>query len=102
MRIEYDNDNWWTGDALVQPVIKVAISIFEAAFPECKVLFMFDNATSHSAYALDALQARSMSLRPGGAQSLLRSDFNPHTGKSQVMIFPNGQAKGLKVVLEGS
>ena len=100
MRIEYGNDNWWTGEDLVQQVIKVAIPIFEVAFPECEALFMFDNATSHSAYALDALRARSMSLRPGGAQSLLRSGFNPHTGKSQEMIFPNGQAKGLKVVLE--
>jgi len=100
MRIEYGGENWWDGEDLIQQVVKVAIPIFEAAFPGCQALFLFDNATSHSAFAADALRAKKMSLRPGGAQSKLRAGTNPLTGTSQSMVDPNGNPKGLKWVLE--
>ena len=100
MRIEYGGDNWWDGDDLVLQVTRVAIPIFEAAFPGCQALFMFDNATSHSAFADNALRARNMGLRPGGAQGLLRPGFNQHTEQVQSMIMEDERAKGLKRVLE--
>jgi len=70
--IEYAGDTWWDGDQLVDQVLKLAISIFESAFPGCQALFLFDNATSHSAYSDNALQACMMNLRPGRGQALLR------------------------------
>ncbi|KAG0633634.1 hypothetical protein HOY80DRAFT_896203 [Tuber brumale] len=99
MKIEYGKDIWWDGDALVNQVLKVAIPIFEWAFPNCQALFLFDNATSHAAYSDDALRAISISLRPGGAQSSLRPTINPLTGEIQEMVDTNGIQKGLKQVL---
>ena len=50
---------------------KIAILIFNYAFPDCKELFAFDNASNHSAFAPDALIAANMNLSPGEKQSLL-------------------------------
>jgi len=100
MKIEYGGDNWWDGEDLIEQVIKVVIPIFELAYPGCQALFLFDNATSHSAFATDALQAKKMSLRPGGAQSKLRSGINPVTGLVQRMVDEQGEPKRLKCVLE--
>ena len=100
MKIEYGGDKWWVGDDLVQQVTNVAIPIFETAFPGCQALFLFDNATSHAAFAPDALRAKSMSLRPGGSQSKLRPGFNSLTGEVQQMVDGSGTPKGLKRVLE--
>jgi len=48
--IKYGGEKWWDGDQLVEQVLKIAIPIFETAFPGCEALFLFDNATSHSGY----------------------------------------------------
>ncbi|KAG0639784.1 hypothetical protein HOY80DRAFT_1072166 [Tuber brumale] len=56
MKVEYSSDLWWKGEDLVNQVLQVAIPIFEWVFPGCQALFLFDNATSHSAFADDALQ----------------------------------------------
>ncbi|CAG8706942.1 17055_t:CDS:2, partial [Dentiscutata heterogama] len=40
----------------------------DAQFPSAKALFVFDNATSHCAYAKNALLAKNMNLSPGGKQ----------------------------------
>lgn len=100
MHIEYGKDDWWTGDDLVMQVRQLAIPLFETVFPEYECLFLFDNATSHSAFTTDALRAKSMSLRPGGAQKKLRPGINSATGEVQLMVDENGIAKGLKKVLE--
>jgi len=83
MKLEYGGNKWWVGEDLVQQVTNVAIPIFETAFSGCQALFLFDNATSHAAFASDALRAKSMSLRPGGTQSKLDPEFNPATGEIQ-------------------
>ena len=100
MKLEYGKGKWWEGDDLVEQVISLAIPIFESAFPQCQALFLFDNATSHAAYASDALLARSMNLRPGGQQSIMRNGFNSLTSSVQSMVQQNGKAKGLRMVLE--
>ena len=98
--IEYGRDRWWDGDQLVDQVLKLAIPIFEVAFPGCQALFLFDNATSHSAYTKDALRASTMNLRPGGAQAQLCPGINSLTGEIQHMIMPDGSPKGLQMVLQ--
>ena len=108
-------------------VVNRAIPIFEARFPGAKALFAFDNATSHAAYAEDALLAKSMNLSPGGKQPKMRfvvifSKFvhilnilltylsrstTYGNGIHQDMCFPDdysipelrGEPKGLKVIL---
>ena len=98
--IEYGGDIWWDGDQLVDQVLKLAIPVFETAFPGCQALFLFDNATSHAAYSKDALRASSMNLRPGGGQAHLRPGINSLTREPQAMVMADGTAKGLQMVLQ--
>jgi len=71
------------------PNIQFAIPIFESASPDCQGLFLFDNATSHSVYTKDALQASAMNLRPGEGQALLRPGINPLTSAIQSIVMPD-------------
>jgi hypothetical protein len=98
--IEYGGDTWWDGDQLVDQVLQLAIPIFEVAFPDCQALFLFDNATSHSAYTKDALRASAMNLRPGGGQAKLWPSINSLTREIQPMVMADGSPKGLQMVLE--
>jgi len=98
--IGYGGDTWWDGAQLVDQVLKMAIQIFELAFPHCQALFLFDNATSHSAFSKDALRARTMNLRMGGAQPTLRPGINSLSGEIQPMVIPEGIPKGLQIVLQ--
>jgi hypothetical protein len=61
-------------------------------------VFAFDNATSHSLYAKNALIARRMNIKPGGKQKFrdgIKSD-----GSKQLMHLPDGTPKGIKKILE--
>lgn len=51
-----NNDGYWDRAKLYQQVVKKALPIAEAFYPGYSLLFLFDNATSHSVYAKDALQ----------------------------------------------
>jgi len=64
-------DNWCNGDQLVQQVLKLAMPVFEPAFPGCLALLLCDNAPCLSAYSSDAPRACMMNLRPGGGQPVL-------------------------------
>ena len=104
----YGKDKYWRGDDMVDHTVKVAIPIFNAAFPGCQAVFLFDNASSHSSYADDALRVENMNLNPGGKQGWLRDGFILGKGIPQPMNFPadypNGQLagkqKGIKQVLK--
>ena len=98
--IKYGGDTWWDGDQLVEQVLKLAIPVFESAFPGCQALFLFDNATSHSAYSDNALRACMINLRPGGGQAHLRPGKNSLTGDIQPMVMADGTPKGLQMVLQ--
>lgn len=54
-----NNDGYWDRAKLYQQVVKKALPIAEAFYPGYSLLFLFDNATSHSVYAKDALQVSS-------------------------------------------
>lgn len=64
--IQCGGDIWWDQDHIVQQT-QTAINIFEATAPGCQALFLFDNATSHSAFADDALRAKRMNKGWGGS-----------------------------------
>lgn len=53
----------------------IAIPIFETTFPNSQALFLFDHATSHTAYAEDALLVDAMNLDSGGKQSCFRDGW---------------------------
>jgi hypothetical protein len=99
-------DAWWDNKQLLTQV-KDGIEIFEAAHPNCQVLFVFDQSSAHASLPPDALHAFKMNKSNGGKQCkqhdtvILQS--NPTAtcqGKLQKMTTESGDAKGLKDVLE--
>jgi hypothetical protein len=68
---------------MVDHTLKVAIAIFNAAFPGCQAVFLFDNASNHSSYAADELRVDNM-----GKQALLRDGFIHEKAIRQPMKFP--------------
>ncbi|CCI41174.1 unnamed protein product [Albugo candida] len=80
------------------------ISVFDAQFPIEKALFDFDNATSHAAFAEDALVSQRMNLGPGGKEPVMRNGMFGN-GISESMVFLAhhplaGQPNGIKIVLQ--
>jgi hypothetical protein len=98
--LECGKGTWWNADALIKQLEEVTIPIFNLAFPGCRALFIFDNATLHCSYKDDALRARNVNLYPGGKQALMRPGWDHRTGREQLMVLPDGQAKGAKRILE--
>ncbi len=99
-------DGWWTTEDLAKQVVKKAVPIFEHRFPNAQALFAFDNATSHAAFAVDALRAKQMNLVRGDKQPQMRPTTYGN-GIVQEMCFPPahppllyGEPKGLKIVFE--
>ncbi|RPA95082.1 hypothetical protein L873DRAFT_1699311, partial [Choiromyces venosus 120613-1] len=88
------------GDQLVEQVLKLAIPVFESAFPRYQALFLFDNATSHSAYLKDTLRACTMNLCSVGEQAHLRPGINSSTGEIQAIVMPDGTLKAFQLVLQ--
>ena len=80
-------DGWWTCEDLFKQVRDRAIPIFEAQYPTSKVLFAFDNAASHAAFATDALVGKRMNLGSGGKQPKMRNG-RMKDGTVHPMCFP--------------
>jgi len=99
-------DIWWTGELMLQQLTEKVIPAFERSFPGCQGLFAFDNAKNHQKYASDALRSGNINLSLGGKNTLpMRDGYftkpdNPATVVQQKMVLPNGQLKGLKLVLQ--
>lgn len=68
-----NHEGYWDGAKLYQQVVTKALPIAEALYPGYSLLFLFDNATSHSVYARDALCTQDMNKGPGGNQPQLRN-----------------------------
>ena len=98
------NEGYWDGQKLLEQIERKAIPIAEALYPGYQFLFLFDNATSHSVYAKDALIASKMNKGDGGQQPLLRNGwykignttfvqemfYYTATGPGNVMKVPKG------------
>ena len=100
-----NNDGYWDGVKLHKQVMTKALPIAEALYPGYSLLFLFDNATSHSVYAKDALQAKEMNKGIRGKKEHLRNGWfdQGNIRIDQPMSFEeNGQrtAKGIQKVLE--
>ncbi len=77
-------EGYWTGEHLLDQIVKKALPIRKTLYPGYELLFLFDNATSHSIYAPDALQVANMNKRPGGQQPFLRPGW--FMGSNQEMV----------------
>lgn len=90
-------DGYWCGKDVAEQ-FREAIRIHKARHPDYVGLWAFDNSSNHGLYAHDALQVSKMNLNPGGEQAKLRDGF--FNGQPQRMVDENGEAKGMKKVLE--
>ena len=95
--LEIQKEGYFNNDKLMVQM-ENAVNIFDAKYPYARALFLLDNAPSHTKVADDQLCEYNMNASPGGKQPLMRSTvWNDQTHS---MVFPEGQAKGLKVVIE--
>jgi hypothetical protein len=77
--LQCGGQKWWDQEYLIEQLEMKAIPIFNRAFPGHQVLFIFDNATIHSAFATihsafakDALRVTKLNIVPGGKQPFMR------------------------------
>lgn len=61
-----NNKGYWDEVKLVKQVKEKAFPIAKALYPGYSLLFLFNNATSHSVYAADVFSIKNMSKKPGG------------------------------------
>jgi hypothetical protein len=94
-----NEEGYWTAAHLIEQVEYKAIPIFEALFPNCIAVFVFDNSSNHSAFAPDALVAKRMNIGSGGNAPKMRDTFWGPNHEKQSMNFPDGQPKGIKQIL---
>lgn len=101
-----NHEGYWDGVKLHEQVIFKALRVAEALYPGYALLFLFDNATSHSVYAKDALRTKDMNKGIGGQQAQLRNRWYKSDGikYDQPMSFQelngNWTPKGIQRVLE--
>jgi hypothetical protein len=48
-----------------------AVDIFDAKYPDCTAVFVFDCSSNHEGFSKDALNVKNMNVNPGGVQSKL-------------------------------
>jgi len=90
------SEGYCGGDKIIQQVTETIIPMFKVVYSGYQALFLFDNATSHSAFAEDALRVQHMNLDPGGKQSRMRPCYiNGNIAKVQLMVNENGKPKGI-------
>ncbi|EIW76870.1 hypothetical protein CONPUDRAFT_63241 [Coniophora puteana RWD-64-598 SS2] len=84
-------EGYWNAELLVKQVKEKFIPAFEKLHgPGYKALVMFDHSQGHLSYAIDALVANRMNLRPGGKQAVMRPGWFLKDGEKipQCMNFP--------------
>ncbi|RPA80167.1 hypothetical protein BJ508DRAFT_210526 [Ascobolus immersus RN42] len=98
--LEYGKDNWWDAEKMCQHILEIVEPMARLIYPDCELVFLFDNATNHSCFASDALNARAMRLGTGGIQPIMREGFDYNRMLPHAMVDGNGKAKGLRTVLK--
>jgi len=78
--------------------IESATQIAEYSADTHTIVWLFDHSSCHRAFAEDALNAKVMNIKPGGAQPCMRDTV--WAGKVKKMVFDNGTPKGMRNVLE--
>ncbi len=91
---------------LIIKVEEKAILIFEAIYSNTIAIFAFDNFSSHSTFAANALNAKAMNVNLGGKQPIMRDTiFNEQV---QHIVFSDDYSdsslrklpKGMKIILQ--
>lgn len=72
---------------MVYHTFEIALPIFEVPHPNCQGVWLFDNATYHSAYVDDALVANRMNFKPGGQLPVMQEGFIHSKGRPQPRTF---------------
>lgn len=98
--LEYGKDNYWNGEKMFDHIIKIVAPIFKLVFPNFQPVFLFDNATNHSSFATDALNARVMNWGPGNDQPVMRDGHIYDKLRPQPMTTSDGIPKGIRQVLK--
>lgn len=62
------NERYWDGRKLHKQVVNKALPLAKALYPGYSLLFLFDNAISHSVYAQDALRTAQINKSPNCKQ----------------------------------
>ncbi|GBC05634.1 hypothetical protein RclHR1_06330004 [Rhizophagus clarus] len=93
-----NHNGWWKTEDLIKQITEKAILIFEKLHTSNISVFTFNNATSHAAYAKDALIASKMNLNPGGKRKF-RNGIMPDRS-IQLMHFSDGRPKGIRLILK--
>ena len=70
-----NNNRYWDEAKLYQQVVNKTLPIVEVLYLGYSLLFLFDNYTSYSVYAKDALQVKDINKGIGGQQPRLRSGW---------------------------
>ena len=99
--LEYgaEREGYWTSEKFMANVKDAAkIAKFKYRSDKHTVMFIFDQSSCHRAFSDDALNARVMNVRPGGAQPAMRDTI--WAGRVQKMVDSNGVPKGMRQVLE--
>ncbi|KAG0133666.1 hypothetical protein HOY82DRAFT_604086 [Tuber indicum] len=96
-----NNQEYWSTEDVINHTLNSAIKIFEAVYPGYQGLFLYDNASSHSSFADDALRIQNMHLCRGGEQAILRDGNFLQNGIHNVQprVDEEGIPKGIEVVL---
>lgn len=79
--------------------VRDAVALAEFKYPRERyhILFLFDQSSSHTAKAPDALVANKMNVNPGGQQPKMHDTV--YNGEAQRMVDDDGEPKGLRRVL---
>ena len=99
--LEYgaNKDGYWTSEKFMSNIQDaVAIASFKYPSDRYTICWLFDHSSCHKAFSDDALNVHNMNVKPGGAQALMHD--TTWGGVHQSMVYDDGTAKGMKVVLE--
>jgi hypothetical protein len=99
------------GNLWLNKLFELRFQFFRYAFPGCRGVWGFDNATTHNTYATDALIAYRIRLGLGAqTQHRMREGFDHVRGLPHPMVFSDnyldfslrGKPKGLKPPYESN
>ena len=97
-----NGQGYWKTDHLVGQIKERVFKVFEALHPGADALFVFDNATSHKAFAADTLIASKVRLRDGGKYVPMRDGWYINEDGVRVVqkMVVDGKNRGAQSILK--
>ena len=92
-------EGYWNNAKFLKQM-EMAIKIADTKYPSDKYskVWVFDQSSGHCAFREDALNVSRMNVGSGGAQPRMRDTI--WDGKLQKLVFSDGRAKGMRIVLQ--